>query len=172
MSWQTYISVASNLEPEQHIEAALKALAEAETISGLSTFYLTAPIGRPDQPQYFNGAVRLESLRPPRALKEEILRPIETQLGRVRSNDKFAARTIDLDILLAGNATWTEHGLNIPDPDLLTRPFLAAAVLDIDPALQLPGEETPLAARLSEHDRARLTPALAFSGRMKERFLP
>jgi 2-amino-4-hydroxy-6-hydroxymethyldihydropteridine diphosphokinase len=170
VSWDTYISVASNLDPVRHIEAALEALAALAPITGLSEFYVTAPIGRPDQPVYYNGVVRLNSPHAPRALKQLVLRPLEERLGRLRSDDKYAARTIDLDILLAGDVIVADPDLTLPDPDLHTRPFLAAAVLDIDPLLQLPGEEVPLAAHLGTEARGTLTPAADFSRRMKERY--
>lgn len=172
MSWDTFISVASNVDPERHIEAALSALTAYAPLRGISTFYVTEPIGRTEQPAYYNGVVRLESKDAPAVLKEHVLRRIEQQLGRVRGADRYAPRTIDLDILLMGSLVQTTPTLTLPDPDLLTRPFLAAAVLDIAPQTMVPGLAVPLASRLPDGLRDALTPAVDFSRQMKERFAP
>lgn len=172
MPWDTFISVASNVEPERHIEAALAALAAYAPLLGLSTFYITEPIGRAEQAPYYNGVVRLESKDAPDVLKEQVLRPIEKRLGRVRTADRYAPRPIDLDILLMGSLALSTPALTLPDPDLLTRPFLAAAVLDIAPLTRVPGMAAPLASQFPETLRDALMPAVDFSRQMKERFAP
>ncbi|MDY0000560.1 MAG: 2-amino-4-hydroxy-6-hydroxymethyldihydropteridine diphosphokinase [Polyangia bacterium] len=166
------VSVASNIEPEENIPRALAALVERATIEALSLFYVTAPIGRPEQDHYYNGAVRLRHQGGARRLKLDVLRPIEDSLGRVRTGDRYAPRPIDLDLLLYGMQILEEPDLALPDPSLLTRPFLAVAAAEValDPAL--PGMGTSLDALASSEARAGLTPAAEFSRLMKERFLP
>jgi len=129
---QAFIAVGSNIEPEHHIRLALEQLARHVTITGLSTFYRTPPLHRPEQPTFINGVVRIETAIPARALKFEVLRTVESRLGRVRTVDKYAPRTIDLDIVLYGSQVIAEPDLRIPDPDLRARPFLAVPLLELE----------------------------------------
>ena len=77
-------------------------------------------------------------------MKFGVLRAIERELGRVRTGDAYAARTIDLDILLYDDLVVEEEGLTLPDPDICRRPFLFLPLLDLDEHLRLPGAEKPL----------------------------
>lgn len=166
------VSVASNIAPEDHIPRALAALAAATPIEAVSNFYITAPIGRPDQDAYYNGAVRIRHAGGAHALKFDTLRPIEAALGRARDGDAYAARPIDLDVLLYGGARHDEPDLTVPDPDLRDRPFLAAAAAEVGGDARLPGMDATLDALTTPAQRAGLTPAADFSRRMKERFAP
>jgi 7,8-dihydro-6-hydroxymethylpterin-pyrophosphokinase len=92
-------------------------------------------------------------------LKFEVLRRIEAALGRRRGPDKYAPRPIDLDLLLYGDSVVEEPDLVLPDPDLRTRPFLAAALQELAPGLI-----EPVAGFPGE-------PLAEFSRRLKERFI-
>jgi len=166
-----YIALGSNEAPEQHIEAALDCLAEATALVALSTFYRTPAIGRPEQPHYLNGVAKIATDLAPRPLKFDVLRRIESDLGRRRSADKFAARPIDLDILLFDSLTMDEPDLVLPDPDLMQRPFLVAALLDCWPDAALP-DGTALRGHFAPDVMAALEPAQAFSAHLKQRFFP
>ncbi len=141
-----YIGLGSNIAPEANIAAALERIDTALGIADLSPFYRSAAIGRPEQPDYLNGVVRVYTTLSARSLKFDVLRGIEADLGRGRDSDPYAARTIDLDVLLYGDCVIEEPGLVVPDPDLYTRPFLAAGVLAIAPGLRPPGDGTELGA--------------------------
>lgn len=134
-----YIAFGGNIEPLRHIPAAVERLARVCRITAVSPFYWTPAIGRPEQAEYLNGVCRIETHHDPAALKFDVLRPIEAQMGRVRTNDRYASRPIDLDILLYGTRTLDVPGLRVPDPDLCERLFLARAVLALDPGLRVPG---------------------------------
>jgi 2-amino-4-hydroxy-6-hydroxymethyldihydropteridine diphosphokinase len=146
-----YISLGSNVEPEANIPKALEQLAARVRLQGLSTFYRTEPVGPAGQPAFINGVAQVWTDLPPRALKSDILRPIEAALGRERGPDRYAPRPIDLDLLVYGDMP--------PDPDLRTRPFLAAALADLAPSLAPAVDGSPG------------EPLLDFSSRLKERFL-
>ena len=154
-----YVGIGSNLSPEANIPAALELLAQAVRLSALSTFYRTAPVGPAGQPAFINGVAEVHTDLPPRSLKFEVLRGIEAQLGRGRGPDKYAPRTIDLDILIYGDLAVREPDLVLPDPDLRERPFLAAALRELAPKL------APQSAGSAGE------PLAAFSQKLKERFL-
>jgi len=102
-------------------------------VTAVSRVYETAPVGVQGAPPFFNAAVRIETPRPPADIKWEVLRPVEAELGRVRSDDKNAPRCIDLDLVLYGNLILRdpEQGLVLPDPELLTRAHLALPAADV-----------------------------------------
>lgn len=167
-----YIAVGSNIEPERHIPEAVRLLSAIIPLTGISAFYITPPIDRPEQGDYRNGMLRVECRVAARALKYEVLRPLEAQLGRVRTADKFAARTIDLDVAVFGNAVIRDPDLTLPDPDLLRRPFLAVALLDLTPDFVMPDMGRALADLVDKDALRGLKPAAALTQMLKERFLP
>ena len=135
---RAYISVGSNIEPEKNIPEALEKLKRYVRVNAVSTFYRTIPIGRPEQSAFMNGVWQIDALQTARELKFGVLRRIEAELGRVRTEDKYAARTIDLDIALYGDVVINEPDLRIPDPDIRQRPFIAIPLLELAPLLVLP----------------------------------
>jgi len=141
---RVFISVGSNIEPAGNILRAFDLLKEKFRIVAVSTFYRTEPIGKPEQASFVNGVWCIETAMDPRALKFEVLRAIETQLGRQRSDDKYADRTIDLDILLYGDRVVDEPDLKIPDPDIRRRPFLLFALVELAAELVFPDTGEPL----------------------------
>jgi dihydroneopterin aldolase/2-amino-4-hydroxy-6-hydroxymethyldihydropteridine diphosphokinase len=140
-----YVAVGSNIEPENNIPHALLELKTHVIISAISNFYRTSPVGRRNQPDFINGALKIHTDRSPRELKYDILRKIEEKLGRVRSDDKFAPRTIDLDLILYGGLVIDEPGLCLPDPSIRLYPFVAIPLTEVAPELILPDTKTPLA---------------------------
>jgi dihydroneopterin aldolase/2-amino-4-hydroxy-6-hydroxymethyldihydropteridine diphosphokinase len=136
---RAFVSVGSNIEPEKNVRSALQRLGEQVTLRAVSTVYLTEPIGPAGQPPYYNCVVDVETDLTPLGLKQKVLRGIETALGRTRTADKYAPRTIDLDLILYGEVVMTTDELVLPDPDIFRRPFLAAAVRELAPNLVMPG---------------------------------
>ncbi len=138
-----YIGVGSNVAPEENVPKALDLLKGIARVTASSRFYATEPIGRPDQAPYANGVVRIETDIEPFEIKER-LRAIESILGRKRTPDRFAPRTIDLDLLLYGSRVIAEAGLVVPSPEILSRRFVGYPLLEIEPGLVLPGTGRPL----------------------------
>ena len=92
------IAVGSNIEPEKNIQRAFDLLKQrVDPQVQIAPLLPTRAEGDPTQPDYLNTAFQLRSQQPPTALKQA-LRVIEAQLQRVRTGNKNAARTIDLDI--------------------------------------------------------------------------
>ncbi len=143
-----YIGVGSNIRPETNIPAALNLLRRRVRVTGTSTFYRTPAVDRPDQPDYRNGVWRIETAAAPRDLGRDVLRPIEDQLGRVRTADKYAPRTIDLDVLLHGATVLDDSDCHVPAPEIRTRLFLVVCLLELDAGLVLPDTGERLAALL------------------------
>lgn len=140
---RAFVALGSNLDPEQNAERAVRLLVASASVVNLSTFYRTAKLGRPDASSFVNGMIELTTRRRPRALRR-LLRKIERALGRVRTEDRDADRTIDLDLVLYDELIHSSAGLVLPDPDILTRPFLAGPLFELAPDLVLPGEHAPI----------------------------
>ncbi|HUS91904.1 MAG TPA: 2-amino-4-hydroxy-6-hydroxymethyldihydropteridine diphosphokinase [Phycisphaerae bacterium] len=157
-----YVAVGSNVEPRQHIPAALDILRRRVSISAVSTVYRSqavGPDGRPrtDHPDFLNAVFELRADCGARELKFGILRPIEQALGRVRTADRYAPRTIDLDVVLYGEEVIDEPLLRVPAPDL-ARPFVAVPLLELAPNLVLPDTGEPLSCLGSAGAPAGMTP--------------
>jgi 2-amino-4-hydroxy-6-hydroxymethyldihydropteridine diphosphokinase len=125
-----FIALGSNIEPENHLLKALVRLQTVGEMEAISRAYRSKPIGGRKQPDFLNAAVLLAVDKEPAELRI-LLRKIETSLGRIRSEDKYAARTIDLDLVLLGDRVDPEFPL--PDPDILTREHLAVPLAELDP---------------------------------------
>jgi len=125
-----FIAVGSNIQPEQHVLQAAQLLSERVRLLATSSFYQTEPLERPEQPPFINGVWLIESGLPPLDIKETLLLDIESRLGRVRTLDKYAPRTIDLDLILYNNLRCHTSALHLPHPDL-TRPFVHQPIRQI-----------------------------------------
>ena len=119
-----YLALGSNLGDRAlrlaEARAALAALPETE-LTGASAVEETAPLGAADQPPYLNQMVRLETALEPRALMLAC-QAIERAAGRER-RERWASRTLDLDIVLFGARTISDPDLVIPHPGLAHRDF-------------------------------------------------
>ena len=156
---EVFISLGSNIDPERNITKALRLLSEHVKILQVSTVYLTEPIGKPSQPEFYNCVIRTETDIEPHALKFDILRAVEERLGRKRSEDRYAPRIIDIDILIYGDLYVRTKDLIIPDQDILDRPFLALALRELKEDLVLPGLQKSIqeiSKRFKDHKMTRL----------------
>ena len=141
---RAFIGVGSNIEPEENVREALRRLAQDTHLVSISTFYREPALGHLAEPDFYNGVVAVDTDLPALTLKWDVLRRIETDLGRSRSADKYASRTIDLDLLLYGDLVVSSNELTLPDPDILRRAFVALPLHELAPALVLPGLEVPI----------------------------
>lgn len=121
------ISLGSNIHPRQNISRARALLRQQYTIIRESRFIRTKPIGDTNQPDFINGTVLLETQSNLPSLKKS-LKALEKSLKRKRAANKFAPRTIDLDIVVWDN--------RIIDPDYYSRNFLRDSVLSLLPLLE------------------------------------
>ncbi|MFQ5407175.1 MAG: 2-amino-4-hydroxy-6-hydroxymethyldihydropteridine diphosphokinase [Anaerolineales bacterium] len=128
-----YLSLGSNVEKEQNLPRAVALLATRARLVAVSSVYETAPVGNVDAPAYFNAAALVETTRTPEDFKREILRPIESALGRRRSSDKNAPRTIDIDVALVNEQICELDGRHVPEPDVVAYPHVAIPLAEIAP---------------------------------------
>jgi dihydroneopterin aldolase/2-amino-4-hydroxy-6-hydroxymethyldihydropteridine diphosphokinase len=158
-----YVGAGSNIAPRKNIPKALRLLSREVTVVEVSTFFESPALERPEQPPFLNGVVAVLTVLPARALKYEVLRVVETAVGRERGEDKYAARPIDLDILVYGDRVVDEDGLRIPDPDIEKRPFIAVPLLELAPDMLLPDSNARLAELDAANDLTTIKPDSAFT---------
>lgn len=135
---RVFVSVGSNIEPEKNVREALKKLKDHVRVKAISTFYLNDADGREDQDQFYNGVIEIDTDLHPTELRELILHRIEDELGRERTEDKFAARTMDLDVLVYGDLVGQAGDLVLPEPEIQHRAFLAVPLAELAPDMELP----------------------------------
>lgn len=128
-----YLSLGSNIDPEQNLPQAVAQLARFGRITAVSSVWQTAPVGFSDQADFLNAAVILETGLSAKALREQAISQIENFLGRVRTENKNGPRTIDIDIMLFNQDILTLGRRRIPDPELLERAFVAIPLAEIAP---------------------------------------
>ncbi len=163
---RAFIGIGSNIEPAKNVRAAVLSLAQQTRLLGISTVYRTDALDRPEQPPYFNCVVEIETEALPAEVKHGLLRPIEHSLGRRRTSDKYAPRTIDLDLIVYGDWAMDAEGIKLPDPDVLVRPFLATPLCELAPDLVLAGRRIgEIAAKLP---RDGMEPLSDYSRSLKE----
>lgn len=139
-----YIAIGSNLaSPLEQVNAAIQALGEIpqSRIVALSSFYRTPPLGPQDQPDYLNAAVALETTLAPEVLLDHTQR-IELQQGRVRKAERWGPRTLDLDIMLFGDAVINTERLTVPHYDMKNRGFMLWPLFEIAPELVFPDDSS------------------------------
>lgn len=150
-----FIALGSNMTPEENLPRAVMAMSDVGEILDVSPVYASPAIdwtGAVDEsaPPFLNAAVLVETGYHPLVLRR-VLRGIEAEMGRVRSADKYAPRTIDLDLVLFGHEVIEMDGVTIPDPDIMKRVFVAQPLADLAPMYRHPltGESlAEIAARL------------------------
>ena len=135
-----------------------RARGELEKIGGparASCVYETEPIGAGEE-AFLNAVLEVEFDGQPLALLET-LQTIEAHLGRPSKRPRNAPRTIDLDVLYAGNLVLCNDEIVIPHPRLHQRRFVLQPLADIRPGLVLPGQEKSVAELLASlRDSARV----------------
>jgi 2-amino-4-hydroxy-6-hydroxymethyldihydropteridine diphosphokinase len=149
---RTGIGLGSNLGDRlAHLREGLRrirylhAAAEPPLVSSV---FETSPIdSAPGTRAYLNAAVEIQFSGPPIALLDALLR-IEREMGRPSKRPRNAPRTIDLDVLYAGNLILNNPEIIIPHPRLPQRRFVLAPLSEITPNLILPGQTETIRALL------------------------
>ena len=131
-----YLGLGSNLGDRlAHLQGAVDGLAESDGISvvAVSEVYETAPVGGPEQPDYLNAVVAVETALAARDLFE-VARGLEDAAARVRE-ERWGPRTLDVDVLVVGDERVDTPDLVVPHPRLRERGFVLAPLADVAPGL-------------------------------------
>ena len=120
---QVCLLVGSNIRSEENLRLAVQRLQERVVILRTSSVWKTAAVGS-EGPDFLNMAVLVNTSLTANGLKTQVLRPLEAEMGRVRSADKNAARPIDLDIIVFDGETvdgmlWEYAHRAVPVSELL-----------------------------------------------------
>lgn len=139
---RAFIGLGSNQgEPERQFEQALLALAEMPRtmLEKQSAWYRTRPVGDPDQADFLNAVVEIETGLAALELLDELQR-IELEQGRRHDPARrWGPRTLDLDLLMFGHEIIHHRRLTVPHPRLVLRAFVLKPLADLAPALSVPG---------------------------------
>ena len=136
------VALGSNLD-DPHAQVlrgfdALSRLPDSQLLAR-SRLYRSIPWGVAEQPEFVNAVAEVDTSLAPRELLDALL-AIERAAGRDRSGARWGPRVLDLDLLLHGNTSLQEPGLNLPHPHLHERAFVLLPLNDLAPDLEVPGQ--------------------------------
>jgi len=132
-----YLSLGSNVgDREANLRSAIASLSGLGELVSVSSFYETEPVEYTQQPWFLNCAVALRTELMPKIFLSRVL-AIEQQMGRRRVQPK-GPRTIDIDILLFGNAVIHSPQLEVPHPAMHQRRFVLEPLAEIAPEARHP----------------------------------
>ncbi|WP_299686895.1 2-amino-4-hydroxy-6-hydroxymethyldihydropteridine diphosphokinase [uncultured Vibrio sp.] len=135
-----YIAVGSNLaDPVSQANLAIETLKNLprSTFVATSQLYSSTPMGPQNQPDYINAVVAIQTELTPIELLD-CTQAIELEQGRVRKDERWGPRTLDLDIVLYGNEVIDSERLTVPHYGMKEREFVLYPLAEIAPSLQLP----------------------------------
>jgi len=117
-----YLNLGSNIQPESNLLKAVKLLSKYGELIKFSNVWESKSVGS-DGPNYLNVCVLFKTNYAKTDLKDQVIRPIEEQLGRKRGENKYSPRTMDIDIVLfddafVNNNCWETAFVVIPLADL------------------------------------------------------
>jgi 2-amino-4-hydroxy-6-hydroxymethyldihydropteridine diphosphokinase len=145
-----YLGLGSNVgNRESHLRAAVELLGERGVkVEAVSSVYETEPVGEVlDQDDFLNAAIRIRTDLEPEALLD-LCKEIEVERGRALDAPRHSPRPLDVDLLLLGDLELTTKRLTLPHPEVASRRFVLAPLLELDPGLMLP-DGTRLSAALA-----------------------
>jgi len=131
---RAYLGVGSNLGDRLgHLQAAVDGLAAVDGVAvvGVSYVYATEPVGGPEQDEFLNAVVAIDTELDARELLD-VARRLEDAAGRVRA-ERWGPRTLDVDVLLVGDEAVHEPDLEVPHPRMWERAFVVVPLADVDP---------------------------------------
>ncbi len=133
---QAYLGIGSNLGDRlAHLQGAVDGLAATDGIdvTGVSSVYETDPVGGPEQGEFLNAVVAIDTGLSARELLE-VAHGLEAAASRVRV-EHWGPRTLDVDVLLVGDKEVHEPDLEVPHPRMWERGFVMAPLADLDPTI-------------------------------------
>jgi len=134
---RAYLGIGSNLGDRlAHLQGAVDGLGAADGIDValVSGVYATDPVGGPEQGEFLNAVVAIETDLSARALLD-VAHRLEAAADRVRG-EHWGPRTLDVDVLLVGDDEVHEPDLEVPHPRMWERGFVLAPLADLDPTIR------------------------------------
>jgi len=126
------VALGANIgNPREQMDLAVALLREATEVDAVSSYFVTKPVGGPEQPDYLNAVCILESALPATDLLA-VLQGIEKSLGRERTV-QWGPRTIDLDLIQYGSLLSAADELELPHPRAHERRFVLEPWFEIEP---------------------------------------
>ena len=168
---RAFIGVGSNINPAENVKNAIQLLSKKVNILGISTVYQTQPEGGLKQPPYYNCVVEIETKASPEELKNRVLRKIEKDLDRKRSKNKYASRTIDLDLILYDDLVLKNDDFSLPDPHIASRAYLAIPLYELNPELVLPGSDLRIKKLASAFPAGSIQPLYNYTELLKKEII-
>lgn len=135
-----YIGLGSNLDnPAQQLQDAVSSLKKLpkSNFQQVSSLFASKPMGPQDQPDYMNAVACIKTELSPIELLNE-LQKIELSFGRIRKDERWGARVLDLDILLIDDLVIDSERLTVPHYGMKVREFVIYPLVQINPDLMLP----------------------------------
>jgi len=149
-----YISIGSNINKDEHIPASLRALEHTFGELTVSSIYESEPVGFTGD-VFYNLVVGFDSDLEVKAVAKQ-LRQIELDNGRTRDSRKFAARTLDLDLILYGDLIVNDGRLQIPRDEIEHYAFVLEPLAEIAPSLKHPVSHISYAELWEQFDKSDL----------------
>ncbi|MET0276284.1 MAG: 2-amino-4-hydroxy-6-hydroxymethyldihydropteridine diphosphokinase [Acidimicrobiia bacterium] len=142
---RAYLGIGSNLGDRlANLQGAVDGIATADGVRvvAVSPVYETAPVGGPEQDDFLNAVVAIDTELTPRQLMA-LGQALEAAAHRVK-RERWGPRTLDVDVLLVGNVEIHEPDLEVPHPRMTERAFVVAPLADLDPdwAAFIPADQT------------------------------
>ena len=131
MTVDVFVAAGSNVDAANNLSKALAGLKSAFPTLRVSPAYRNKAVGF-EGDDFINLVVAFATDQPIEAVRTQ-LQAIESACGRPREAPKWAARSMDLDILLFGDEVRNEPGLVLPRPDLIKRPYMLKPMTDLAP---------------------------------------
>ena len=145
-----FLGLGSNVgDSAGHLRAAVELLGDrGVVVEAVSSTYVTEPVGEVlDQPDFLNAAIRIRTELEPEALLD-VCKAVEAERGRALEAPRHSPRPLDVDLLLLGDLELRTDRLTLPHPEVSSRRFVLAPLLELDPDLHLP-DGTRLAEALA-----------------------
>jgi 2-amino-4-hydroxy-6-hydroxymethyldihydropteridine diphosphokinase len=149
---QVFVSIGSNIDRENNIRGAIHALRTHYGSLTLSRVYESKAEGFTGD-NFYNLVVAFDTSETIEQIKEN-LRRIETQFGRERSGNRHGSRTLDLDLLLYGDAVRHDATVNLPHPDIGRYAFVLGPLAEIAPQRRHPETGQSLARMWEKFDKS------------------
>ena len=139
MTERVWVSIGSNIRPAEMVRAAVRELRTRFGEVIVSPVYQTPATGFAGD-DFYNLVAGFDTAQPLPALRD-MLRRIEGEQGRVRTAEKFCARTLDIDVMLYGEQVTRVAGKPIPSQEILEYAFVLKPLADVIPEAKHPEQQ-------------------------------